>query len=801
MRAVIAKAGADLRRRRLQTAVLAVVLFLASGAGTLALHILVAANEPFERAFSAANGAHLVVDFRASVGEETAAATADRPGVAASGGPWEVAIGGVGRSGGGVYEGQTLSGRPDPAGPVDQIALADGRWWRTDDEAVISWDTAQVLDLWVGDSLAVYAGGATAEGSPDGGGQVRIDPGGKPEPRDSVASLTVVGVARSVSAPDDAAWLSPSVIERVAGDTGPNLRMLYRLDGTPTAADLTAMANAIATGVPVGAVADTSTYLETQAGVEDTARLYVPILLAFSVFALLAAAFTIANVVSGIVLTGYREIGVMKAVGFTPAQVTAILEAQALVPAFVGAIAGVVAGTVASESTVMRLTESFGLPGSFTVSLPVVVGVVATCVVITVVAAAIPSMQAGRLSAAGALATGAAPSRRASAAQLRRLGQRLPVGLPARLGFAAGAAHPGRSAMTLGAVLIGVAAATFALGVNLSLIRIIDQIDRSTASPVRAELFDPSADPTAATAAIRANPDTESVLAVGDTMVSLGSLGDVRFIGYDGGLAATGFEIISGRIPSAAGEVAAGTNLIRRSGLSVGDTVEIAHGDRTLTVTLVGELFDTADESPDRLVLRGALADVTTVDPTATVSRWEIRPDPSIPADAYAEQLYQAMASTIGVYAIDDSTQDEEFLLFLSVVALLGIVLVAISFGGVFNTVLLETRQRTRELAVLKALGMAPRQVVAMVVASVVPIGLVAGLLGVPIGLAFQRAVLSYMGETFANTNVPERSFDVFGPVLLGILALGGLAIAAVGAWLPAQRAARARIGPVLQAE
>jgi putative ABC transport system permease protein len=73
--------------------------------------------------------------------------------------------------------------------------------------------------------------------------------------------------------------------------------------------------------------------------------------------------------------------------------------------------------------------------------------------------------------------------------------------------------------------------------------------------------------------------------------------------------------------------------------------------------------------------------------------------------------------------------------------------------------------------------------------------------LGVPIGLAFQRGVLSYMGETFANTNIPESSFDVFGSALLAVLALGGLAIAAVGAWLPAQRAARATIAPVLQAE
>jgi hypothetical protein len=57
------------------------------------------------------------------------------------------------------------------------------------------------------------------------------------------------------------------------------------------------------------------------------------------------------------------------------------------------------------------------------------------------------------------------------------------------------------------------------------------------------------------------------------------------------------------------------------------------------------------------------------------------------------------------------------------------------------------------------------------------------------------------MGESFANTHIPKRSFDVFGPALLMLLVLGGLAIAAVGAWLPAQRAAPARIAPALQAE
>ena len=132
---------------------------------------------------------------------------------------------------------------------------------------------------------------------------------------------------------------------------------------------------------------------------------------------------------------------------------------------------------------------------------------------------------------------------------------------------------------------------------------------------------------------------------------------------------------------------------------------------------------------------------------------------------------------------------------------LTGIVLTVMSLGGVFNTVLLETRQRTRELAVLKTLGLTPNGVVTMVVSSVVPLALLAGVVGVPFGLLAQRAVLTYMGEIAAKTRIPPADFDVLPAFALLALALTGLAIGAAGALLPARRAARARIAPVLQAE
>ena len=61
------KTGADLRRRKLQSVVLAFILFLAGAASTLALDILVASRAPFEAAFARANGAHLVIDYDSQV--------------------------------------------------------------------------------------------------------------------------------------------------------------------------------------------------------------------------------------------------------------------------------------------------------------------------------------------------------------------------------------------------------------------------------------------------------------------------------------------------------------------------------------------------------------------------------------------------------------------------------------------------------------------------------------------------------------------------------------------------------------
>ena len=611
----------------------------------------------------------------------------------------------------------------------------------------------------------------------------------------------MVGIAASVSTPDVIAWASPADVTALAGEAPPQQRMLYRLVRAESSAEIGGALRAMSQPLPADAIVDSRTYLDAKAEVDELASLYVPVLFAFSVFALLAAGFMVANVVSGIVLANYRDIGIMKALGFTPADVVKVLLAQVFVPAGLGAAFGLLLGTLASRPTVEATARSFGVPGEFVPTWWILLAVPAIALAVTGLAAAGPAIQAGRISAVAAIAHGRAPSAKPDGGRLRRLGLRLPVPLAARLGLSIGLAHPARAVMLTGALIAGVAAATFALGINASLVKLVDTADRVAHAPVRAAL---NADPSAAaelSATLAGMPTTGHVVAIGEIEATMTGVGQVAVIGYQGASDWLGYELIRGRWYTGPGEAVAPTNLFTVSGLRVGDQVTLTADGHQRVVTLVGEALDVENGDLDGLLLRVDWSDVTALDPAAAISRWEMRPAEGTEPRAYASSIDQATGGRVATYTVGDSQTDVDFLLFLSVVAFLGGTLVAVSVGGVFNTVLLETRRLTREVAILKTGGSTPAQVVAMVIASIVPAGLVAGVVGVPIGLLFQRAVISYMGQVAAKTGIPELTFDVFGPLLLGALILSGLAIAAAGAYAPAQRAARAPIAAVLQTE
>src|SRR5437588_6552922 len=128
MSAVIRKTLADTTRRKLQSAIVSLVVFLSSLTAILALTLLVETDAPFDRAFEQSRGAHLMVTFDSSaVSEHQVRATASLSVISSANGPWKVIPASV------LFPGERprvmpVEGRADPGGAVDQITLDAGRW-------------------------------------------------------------------------------------------------------------------------------------------------------------------------------------------------------------------------------------------------------------------------------------------------------------------------------------------------------------------------------------------------------------------------------------------------------------------------------------------------------------------------------------------------------------------------------------------------------------------------------------------------------------------------------------------------
>ena len=127
------------------------------------------------------------------------------------------------------------------------------------------------------------------------------------------------------------------------------------------------------------------------------------------------------------------------------------------------------------------------------------------------------------------------------------------------------------------------------------------------------------------------------------------------------------------------------------------------------------------------------------------------------------------------------------------VYALLGLAVI-IALIGIVNTLMLSVFERTREIGLLRAVGMRRRQVRAMVRSEAVILAIFGAIVGIVIGTALGLAfVASLRQQGITETAVPVVSLLIF----LLLAALLGL----VAASWPARRAARLDVLAAIAAE
>ena len=142
-------------------------------------------------------------------------------------------------------------------------------------------------------------------------------------------TLTVVGFAYSVSGSADA-WVTPAQMTSLKPTS---TQVLYRFAHAATNAQVSAGQSAVTTGLPSGALVGAQSYLQLRALATGEPNTFVPFLMVFGWLGLAVAVLIVANVVTGAVVAGFKHIGVLKALGFTPTQVMTVYLAMVSIPA------------------------------------------------------------------------------------------------------------------------------------------------------------------------------------------------------------------------------------------------------------------------------------------------------------------------------------------------------------------------------------------------------------------------------------------------------------------------------------
>jgi putative ABC transport system permease protein len=787
--ATIRAAWRGVTGRPLQATIIALVALVSTAASALALGMAVEANAPFDHAFARDHGAHvsIVVDTARAAPSRLAATTRLR-GVTAAAGPFpltevsaRITLAGAT---GALNQQVVLTGRPAPGGPVDDLALDAGRW--ADRTGEVVWARSRTsLPVTVGQQITVRS----ATGSPQ---------------------LTVVGIATSVTGTAQA-WVTPAEIAALrgagqhgagqygAGHHGPGAaQMLYRFASAGTTAAISADVSAIRAALPRGALLGTpQSYLTVQQQAAAQIAPFVPFIVVFGVIALMMSVLIVVNVVSGAVVAGTRRIGVLKSIGFTPSAVVGAYVLQVALPAAAGCAAGAVLGDLLSVPLLSLNASVYGV-GILLIPAWVVVAVPAAMLALTCGAALVPGLRAGRMSTVRAIATGRAP-RAAHGYTAHRLLGRLPA-LPRTLtiGLAAPFARPARTSMTLAAVVFGAAAVIFGIGLGTSASRAAAELSGSRTQPV--QISPPAGALTAGQqraiiSALVAEPGTAHYTAETDDQVaSPGLSSPLSVTSYAGNAEWTGWSLITGRWYSRGGQADVNTDFLTVTGTRVGDIYPLTAGGRQVAVRIVGEVFDTQGHGADIFMSSATLSDLA---PGLPADQYDVGLRPGTNAQSYANAVSARLGPSLDVSTIASSPV---FAAVLVLVAVLTVLLMAVAGLGVLNTAVLQIRERAHDLGVFKAIGMTPRQTLAMVVCSAAGIGAVGGAIAVPLGVALHRFLLPVMGHA-GQTNVPGTLLSVYSTTELVLLGLAGLLISVGGALGPASWIARTRTATTLRAE
>lgn len=257
------------------------------------------------------------------------------------------------------------------------------------------------------------------------------------------------------------------------------------------------------------------------------------------------------------------------------------------------------------------------------------------------------------------------------------------------------------------------------------------------------------------------------------------------------------YPLVSGHAPSGRDEVLIDSKTAERAGYKVGDTVRISVDGPVLTPRVSG-VFTTDDGN---VAAGGSLALFDT--PTAQAlfgkkgayDEIDVKAATGTSQTALQASLDKALPSKLvetstGKQLADDQAQQisssmsglkQGLLVFAGISLFVGTFIIA-------NTFTMLVAQRTRELALMRAVGASRRQVTRSVLIEAFVVGTVAGVTGLVAGIGIGAGLRSLLGSFGAS--MPDGPLVVTPGTVVTALAVG-VVITVLAAWLPGRRAAK----------
>jgi len=257
------------------------------------------------------------------------------------------------------------------------------------------------------------------------------------------------------------------------------------------------------------------------------------------------------------------------------------------------------------------------------------------------------------------------------------------------------------------------------------------------------------------------------------------------------------YPLVEGHAPKGRGEVLIDSKTAERTGYRVGDTLRLSVDGPVLAPRIAG-VFTTDDGN---VAAGGSLTLFDT--PTAqqlfgkkgTYDQIAVRAKPGVTQSALKAELDKALPAdrvetTTGQRLADDQAEmiasqmsgmKQGLLVFAGIALFVGTFIIA-------NTFTMLVAQRTKELALLRAVGASRRQVTRTVLIEAFVVGVVAAVTGLVAGVGIGAGLRSLMGSL--GETVPDGPL-VITPGTVGAALAVGVLVTMLAAWLPGRRAAK----------